>query len=126
MDMYGMEWSLKNKDFNDPYIEITCPPYRFADAIFGMNYRMQRSDIEIITEKVPNHFNYPNKLYFGENYPSDRYFVLTMFDKIIYLTVYLPVGRFNENDFIRLKNDPSVEYLYNNGECDVYYINAYS
>jgi hypothetical protein len=126
MDMYGMEWSLEKKDRDNYYVEITCPPYRFADAIFGKNYRGQRSDVQIITDKIPDHFNYLNKIYFGENYSSNRYFVLTRFDEIIYSTVYLPVGRFNKSDFMRLKSDSSVQFLYSNGECEVFYINAFS
>jgi hypothetical protein len=55
---------------------------------------------------------------------SDRYLVLTEYDEIIYQTVWKTVGRFNYNDFVRLKKDESVSLLYSNGECDVYFINS--
>ena len=119
MDMDGMEWSFIKKDRDIQYVEIMSPPYRFADAVLGTNERRQRSDIGVYIDIVPDHFNYTRNAYFGKNYSSSRYLVLTAFDKILYTTVYKSVGRFNEADFARLKSDPSVQYLYNNGECEV-------
>jgi hypothetical protein len=122
MDIHGMGWSFDKTDRDIHYVEIMSPPYRFADAILGKGERAQRSDIQRYAENVPDHFNYLENSYFGESYLSDRYLVLTEFDRILYSTVYKSVGRFDEPDFIRLKNDPSVQYLYSNGECEVYYI----
>lgn len=124
MDMYGMEWSIIKKDINIEYTPILSAPYRFADSILGFRDSKQRSDISKSSKHVPDHFNYSEIFYLGEDYPSDRYLVLTCLDKIVYETVYKPVGRFNAADFIRMKSDPSIQYLYNNGECEVYYINS--
>ena len=121
MDIHGMEWSMINKDIEISYISIMTPPYRFADAILGPNERSQRPDLRKNNEIVPDHFNYTENRYFSKNYPSSRYLILTHFDKIIYVTVYKEVGRFKSYDFFHLKNDPTVLYLYNNGEFDVYY-----
>ena len=125
MDIHGMGWSFDKKDRDIHYVEIMSPPYRFADAVLGKGERTQGSDIQRYAEKVPDHFNYLENSYFGESYLSDRYLVLTKFDRILYSTVYKPVGRFDELDFTRLKNDPSVQYLYSNGECEVHYINQF-
>ena len=122
MDMHGMEWSLVSKDRETHYISTISPPYRFADAILGRDNRAQLPEFQAAVDIVPDHFNYPKGLYFGNNYISDRYLVLTQYSKIIYSTVFKPIGRFNEDDFIRLKSDQSVQYLYSNGECEVYYI----
>jgi hypothetical protein len=124
MDMHGMEWSFDKKDRDIQYVHTMSVPYRFADAILGKDERAQRSDIQRYAPFVPDHFNYPEKIYFGENYSSDKYLVLTKLDKIVYITVYKPVGRFNEADFIRLEDDPSVQSLYSNGECNVHYIDG--
>lgn len=125
MDIYGMEWSFVKKDRETRYVEIMSPPSHFADVVLGRDESAQRSDIPRRgTERIPNHFNYLERTYFGENYPSDKYLVLTMFDRVLYTTVYMPVGRFNDADFMRLKSDYSVQYLYSNGECEVYHIRA--
>ena len=34
------------------------------------------------------------------------------------------VGRFNKDDFEKLEQDLTVNKLYSNGECDVWYIRA--
>ena len=124
MDMHGMGWSFDKKDRDIQYVVIMSPPYRFADAVLGKDERLQRSDIQKYIVNVPDHFNYTERALFGENYLSDRYLVLTKSDKILYTTVYKPVGRFNEADFVRLESDPSVQNLYSNGECSVHYIHG--
>jgi len=124
MEMEGMEWSFMHKDAKTEYIEIVSPPYRYFDAIFGVDARHGRSDIKAYADTVQDHFNYENSIFFGSNIDSDRYLVLTKFDEIIYQTVWKTVGRFNFNDFVRLSEDESVSLLYTNGECAVYFINS--
>lgn len=124
MEMEGMEWSFMHKDTTIEYIGIMSPPFRYADAILGVDERKRRGDIKRYIDAVPNHFNYEDSTYFGSNMDSDRYLVLTEYDEIIYQTVWKTVGRFNYNDFVRLKKDESVSLLYSNGECDVYFINS--
>jgi len=124
MEMKGMEWSLIHKDNAIGYIKVMSPPYRYADAILGVDERKGRADIGVYIDTVPDHFNYENLIYFGSNIDSDKYLVLTEYDKVIYQTVWNTVGRFNYSDFVRLKNDESVSALYSNDECDVYFINS--
>ena len=125
MDMQGMEWSIHYKDRDYDFVSIMVSPFRFATAILGVNERNERFDIHNNIENVPDHFNYQIERYFGNNYSSKKYLVLTKMGRIIYNTVYQSVGRFTDDDFIHLKNDPSVHLLYNNGECNVYYIDRF-
>lgn len=123
MDMHGAEWSFTVDKRGISYIETISNPLRFSDAILGRDQRAHRFQANFI-DQIPDHFNYPMSLYFGENYLSDRYLILQKYDRILYSTVFKAIGRFTEFDFIRLKSDPSVQYLYSNGECEVYYVNA--
>lgn len=126
MDIQGMEWSLIYKDTNILYATVMQRPYRFADYILGKEEGTRRSDIYKWSEyQIPDHFGYSTHWFLSESLLDDRYLVLTEFDKKIYTTVYKAVGRFDEEDFILLKSDKSVYYLYSNGECEVYYINNF-
>jgi len=124
MDMYGFEWFVdyKSRDIGCTY--IMSPPYRFADAILGDVGEDKRSDIEHYAPQIPDHFNYIAHERLGESYKKDRYAVITKMDKIIYDTVWRVVGRFHKEDFEKLETAETVDKLYTNRECDVWYIHA--
>ena len=50
--------------------------------------------------------------------------MMTMFDKIVYETVWTVVGRFLQNDFKKLEEDISVDRLYSNGDTSIYFIHS--
>jgi hypothetical protein len=123
MDVSGMEWSFLHKDTKDPYAFIMSRPFRFAHAVLGRYEVDKRSDIRKWGEKqMSDHFNYTHNDYLGNSDFANCYLVILKFDRILYSTVWKEVGRFNDGDFARLNNDYSVQYLYSNGECDIYYI----
>ena len=124
MDMHGMKWFV---DYKSRDIGSTCimsPPYLFADAILGTTEEDKRTDIRHYVPPIPDHFNYTVCDRLGEPYKRDRYAAITQMDKVIYDTVWAVVGRFNKEDFERLENDKTVDKLYCNGECDVWYIHS--
>jgi hypothetical protein len=124
MDMHGFEWFV---DYKNRDIGCTCimsPPYRFADAILGTTEEDKRTDIERWAPAIPDHFNYAVHDKLGKSYKKDRYAAITQMDKTIYDTVWKVVGRFNESDFCRLEEDPTVDQLYDNRETEVFYIHA--
>ena len=126
MDMQGFEWFV---DYKSRDIGCTCimsPPYRVADAILGNSEEDKRTDIEHSTPAIPDHFNYTCYETLGESYKKDRYAAITQMDKVIYDTVWEVIGRFNEEDFEKLGNDKTVDKLYSNGECDVWYVHAFT
>jgi hypothetical protein len=122
MDMHGFEWFVDYKSRNIGCTCIMSPPYRFADAILGNTEEDKRSDIGHRAPAIPDHFNYTCYETLGESYKKDRYAAITKMDKVIYDTVWEVVGRFHKEDFEKLENDKSVDKLYSNGECDVWYI----
>lgn len=124
MEMHGFEWFV---DYKSRDIGCTCimsPPYRFADAILGDSEEDKRSDIPHYAPAIPDHFNYTVHNSLGESYEKDRYAAITQMDKVIYDTVWKVVGRFNESDFCRLEEDPTVDKLYDNRETEVFYIHT--
>lgn len=125
MDIKGTEWFI---NYHDPEILTTyimSPIYRFMDGVVGVKEEKDFIGSIYSHTVVPDHFNYTiyNKL--GESYLNDRYMMITMFDTIIYDTVWSVVGRFNNNDFEQLLNDSSVEKLYSNGESVIFYIHTF-
>jgi hypothetical protein len=124
MDMQGFEWVVEYKSTDIGCTCIMSPPYRFADAILGDIEEDKRSDIEHYAPQIPDHFGYANHSTLGESYKKDRYAAITQMDKVIYDTVWEVVGRFNKEDFEKSENDKTVDKLYSNGECDVWYIHS--
>ncbi len=124
MDMHGFEWFVEYKSTDIGCTCIMSPPYRFADAILGTREEDKRTDIEHHAPAIPDHFGYANHSTLGESYKKDRYAAITQMDKVIYDAVWEVVGRFKKDDFEKLENDKSVDKLYSNGECDVWYIHS--
>ena len=122
MDLEGMDWSFQYKDVDLPYVYIMSPPYRFADIIMGRSEREQRPDIDRTAIKIPDHFNYSENSYFGDEYTNNSYAVITEFDRVLYDTAYERVGRFHSEDFDHLQADPTVDRLYCSNECTVYIV----
>ena len=116
MDMNGAKWLLnfKNSAINSVY--IMSPVYRFlagslghveAGKLFGFSYK---------EANIKDHFNYTLSNNLGNSYTQNEYFMMTMFDKMIYETVWNVVGRFHQKDFKKLEEDVSVDRLYSNGD----------
>ncbi|MBT9146917.1 MAG: hypothetical protein DDT32_00664 [Syntrophomonadaceae bacterium] len=127
MDMRGMIWFINYKDTTIKTVDIMTPPGRFASGILGTTEAHDRVDLDrgyYYSEKVPDHFGYPNRRSLGESFSQDRYMVITKLDRMVFTTVWKEVGRFNDSDFEKLELDTTVDKLYSNGELDVYFINS--
>ena len=116
MDMNGAEWLLNFKNSATNSVYIMSPVYRFlagslghveAGKLFGSSYK---------EANITDHFNYTISKNLGNSYTQNEYFMMTMFDKIVYETVWNVVGRFHHNDFKELEGDTSVDRLYSNGD----------
>jgi hypothetical protein len=120
--MKGTEWYTNYHNTNILTTNIMTPIYRFTDAIIGAAERREILGSRYRHTTVPDHFNYTvhNKL--GESYSDERYMMITMFDTVIYDTVWSEINRFNAEDFQLLLNDSSVNKLYSNSETNIYYV----
>lgn len=100
--------------------------FRIKDALYGKSKQL----INLRTTRfIPDHFNYVNICYFGDNYVDSRYVIISKLFRILYpnlLPEYPEKWRFNQADFLMLENDKSVFKIYSNRELDVYLINPIS
>ncbi len=122
-----MIWFINYKDTTIKTVDIMTPPGRFASGILGTTEAHDRVDLDrgyYYSEKVPDHFGYPNRRSLGEWFARDRYMAITKFDRMLYTTVWKAIGRFNDSDFKRLEHDPTVDKLYSNSELNVYFIHG--
>jgi len=81
---------------------------------------------------VPEHFNYSYHETLGMSFAQDRYIQLTKRCKLANANPVLAKARmnphigwgFNEEDFKKVEQDPSVAKLYSNGEFDTFLVNS--
>ena len=122
MDLNGADRLLNFKYSAINSVFIMSPVYRClagslghveAGKFFGSSYK---------EANIKDHFNYTLSNNLGNSYTQNEYFMMTMFDKIIYEIVWNVVGRFRQKDFKKLGEDVSVDRLYSNGDTSIYYI----
>jgi hypothetical protein len=121
----GMNWLLHKKGKNN-ITSLSIDPGRFADALLT---KTERAEIKVndqipVNLKIPFHFGYNENSNLGEHYNDNVYMVLKYSDLILYKEVYPNMAniRFNDNDFIRLQEDNSVNKIYENGGFESYFI----
>lgn len=80
---------------------------------------------------IPEHFNYSSHEMLGESLAKNCYVVANKRCKlanadpmVAKARINILGGGFNEADFDKLENDPSVAKLYSNGEFDTFYVYA--
>jgi hypothetical protein len=125
MDIKGTEWVINHYNREILTTHIMSPIYRFIGGVVGSKEGIDMLGSRYRHIVVPDHFNYTTYNKLGESYLEDRYMMITMFDTVIYDTVWSVIGSFNDSDFEQLLNDSSVEKLYSNGESVVFYIHTY-
>jgi hypothetical protein len=121
MDMTGMTWYLEKKDPTVYAFYIATPPERFAQAILGTHAADRRKDIEYDTQFM-DHFGSDYYSTLGEQYVENQYASIHTYDKAVYQTVWWRLDRFNDVDFARLEQDPTVNRIYSNGGMDCLFI----
>jgi len=120
----GQRWLLENGDSNvDAFILGSGSPYRYAQALYGDRVTAMSYRIENTNDQFPDHFNYHlGYASFGESIKGNRYIISREnYIKFLYNELYPKIDRFNENDFSRLKLDPSVDRLYTNDDTQILY-----
>jgi hypothetical protein len=131
-DIDGMTWYLEEKDPLVYAIYIASPTNRFAERILGMTTTDSREDVKHINFQFRDHFGYfnsdgsDNYTTVGEQYGADIYGSINKYDKMAYQTVWLDLDRFNDSDFERLEQDPTVDRIYSNGATDCVFITSHA
>ena len=119
-EIEGMNWfyGLKNDD------AIVCVPLsqinRFHD-IFG-----EKNIKEDSVNYFPDHFGYSNNSYNIQEINSELighfYIVLLTIDELLYQEIpgHAKVGRYYESDFIRLREDTSINKIYDSTNIEIF------
>jgi len=121
--MAGSEWFIENKNPVHSPACIMSPINRYADGILGRTAAASRADLRSSRViQLEDHFGYDEYDTLGEQNSEDLLLNITKKDKIIYDTVWEEVDRFDEEDFIKLGFDYTVNKVYDNNEFTSYFI----
>jgi hypothetical protein len=123
--MAGMTWYLDEKDPLVVALYAMTPPERFSQAVLGWEATQPRLDMPYYSQ-LKTHFGYDSFTTLGEQYDGDRYVNINRYDRVIYQTVWQDLGRFNDADYERLEQDPTVDRIFSNGEMDVLFVSQQS
>ncbi len=121
-DMTAMTWFLEEKDPMGYAYYITTAPDRFAQATLTTTATRNREDIRYHDTQFRDHFGSDNFTTVGEQFGHDIYGNINKLDKLVYQTVWRKVDRFDDADFERLEQDPTVCQIYSNGPTDCLFI----
>lgn len=116
--MAGMGWYFDTKDPVLPALCVATYPKWYSQATFGVDATYQRVDMPEVPD-VEDHFGYDNFTTMGEQYDGSQYLSIDRVDRMAYQTVWQHLGRWNDADFRRLEDDPTVGRIYSNGEVDI-------
>jgi hypothetical protein len=122
MDLAGVGWFIKAKDNKVESANIASTPSNLENGVIG--YQQVRELNPYTDYQLEDHFGYSKYDSLGPQYSTDKYVMVTEYDRIIYSRIWRQIGRFNTSDFNQLDQDTSVDLLYSNGETQLYYING--
>lgn len=126
-ELEGSEWYIENRDMGNDLTEFGTETHRFRDAVFGRETYSGDQVVTSGTDRIPRHFGYTENDTLGASYEGDKYLVLTAAGRTFYGSVYPDYREFwkyERSDFERLERDPTVASVYDNGEYDIYRVNA--
>ena len=116
-EVEGMEWFYQARESENVIVPLSQIG-RFHD-LFDDGYSDKRIGI-------PDHFGYDtqNKNFAQINLElrEQVYIVIQTIDELLYQKVpgYIEVHRYNESDFKRFRNDPSVNKIYNSLNIEIF------
>jgi hypothetical protein len=142
-DKNRLDWVLENRNADIPIVKEESVYNRYSDYYFEtMNAKNSPKDIEY-TYIIPSHFGYHTNNTIGNSlaYLADtEYMITTEINEVYMITTEkmnlepyaFPIERrarvkqFNDNDYIRLMNDPTLKLVYSTNEFKVWIVNIKS
>lgn len=118
-EMKSMDWLISRKNVQIKTIDLQSPIFRYADAIYGSNFSLNRGDLHNYDYKVKDHFGNQNDIF--RTY-EDRYLIITRYDILAYTKVWKKVNRFNEDDFISIDLSNNINKIFDNKEVFFYLV----
>jgi hypothetical protein len=129
MEIAGTKWVVSSRSPSTKVTYIATALFRYCSGVHGVDFARNSSiDPGFPYHRpipVPDHFNYQRYQTLGESFSENGYLVISEFDKLLYQHAWKQVGRFKQEDFERLEQDPTADKLYNNGEFNVWHVQAY-
>ncbi len=124
-DLNGMNWLITQKDTELKTAGILSPVFRYADLIYGKQFRLERKDLDRLRQGLylPDHFGFTEDNLFPID--EDKYLVITEFDIRGFTEVWKDVDRFGKEDFIKVDFCTNVDKIYENGEFRSYLVHKY-
>jgi hypothetical protein len=134
MDISGMGWFFEHRIVDTPLIGITVAPGRYADLLLSPTEReeqnlpyymfMKHKGGRIDDRRPPVHFGYDNSLSLGNYYDLETDFITNCQDIEYYSVTRPELGElyWQNEDFLRLPNDPKVSKIYWNSEYTMWKI----
>jgi len=127
-----MKWLVEQ---GAPEVGVTGPPYtpkprRFASALGGTSWGWQATNYPAWGgSDVADHFNYTQYQTLGESVAANSYMPLGDYIRRLYTELWKPeiysgMPKFSQEDFARLKSDPSLDLLYTNGDMNIWYVHG--
>jgi hypothetical protein len=130
-DKNAIDWILEYRNAEIPVVREEESMYRYSTYYYESMDARKFQNLSEYTWKIPSNFGYNTTRTIGDSFsylPDRRVYMLTT--ELMKLTPYaVPDERrnllksFTDSDFIRLKNDPTVNLVYTNNQFGVWSIN---
>lgn len=126
-DLYGSLFIFNNRENNvglSGYFGQGISERMISALIPYSIFQQERYTVwEDGKQALPDHFGYnETNQKMKSFYKIERYFVINDYDMIAYNKLFTNLKRVTYEDINKIRQDESVNYLYNNGEYHIYYI----
>lgn len=119
-EVNGMEWLFDYKDESPIYAIAGSHGYRYATYFMSpteLKGRMGKDILWSSKDNIPDHFGYDDNSL--ELYNS-KYMPIPTRHELLYQTVYSNVGRFNNNDFAKFREDLNIIKIYDSSDIEIF------
>lgn len=131
-EIIGMETFFENRDKNFTTMDLGLSQDRFYDAIYSTTegrYGRGRGRFNIrYSGTTPiDHFGYDNYTSVSNYYNETQYLIINEIGREMYPTLYPDYKdkwRFTPSDFQKLSADKEVQFIYNNGNLEIFKIRS--
>ncbi len=119
-ELAGMSYFFSKHNISADYYPLGINPSRFFQAIYGV---IDPPNIyaHFGIESPLDHFG--NMEHYGTYYERPSYLIINLLGREVYPVVfpqYINKWRFSPQDFLRLGIDPTIMYIYSNGNIDLF------
>lgn len=115
-EVSGVQYFVNHKDEGIDTWVIQTRVFKLEQMITGAEFYTPLTPQHMI----PDHFSYQHHDRLGLLFSSDKYLVITEFDKVVYETVWKEVEKFTPHDFVKMYYDPTLNRVYSNSQLEIW------